>query len=74
MPKEEIQAIEDEYTVNGQPVVVRVGEVMLATPRDGSGPEYLRLQYTTGESYLWGAPVADWNQTVAEDDPRWVRE
>lgn len=72
--KEVLQVIENEYTIGNETAVVTAGQVVRATPHDGSGPEYLRLQFVTGETFRWAAPVADWSETTPEDDPRWVRE
>jgi hypothetical protein len=73
MPKEILQDIVDEYTIGGQTIQVPAGEVVRATPTNGM-PEYIRLQFASGESYLWNAPLDDWSEAVSEDDPRWVRE
>lgn len=71
--REVIQEIHDEYEISGSTMTIHAGDVVRAVPRNGN-PEYLRLQFSTGETYLWTAPVSDWNEQVTEDDPRWERE
>lgn len=70
--REVLQDITDEYEINGETVTVPVGRVVKAAPNSG-GPEYIRLSIGDA-SWIWNAPVADWNETVTEADPRWVAE
>lgn len=48
------------------------GRVVKASPNSG-GAEYIRMSIGD-ESWIWNAPVADWNEDVTEDDPRWIAE
>ncbi len=48
-------------------------QVVRATPNSG-GQEYIRLQNVDGRSFKWNAQVADYNDSVALDDPRWKAE
>lgn len=50
--------------------------VVRATPNAG-GAEYIRLHLEDGSTYLWNAPVADWNNAVGGDpvaENRWEAE
>jgi hypothetical protein len=70
--REILQDITDEYTAGGETVTVLVGRVVKAAP-DSGGAQYIRMSIGD-ESWIWNAPVAGWNETVAEDDPRWIAE
>ena len=70
--REILQDITDEFTINGETVTVRVGRVVKASPNSG-GAEYIRMSIGD-DSWIWNAPVADWNEDVTEDDPRWIAE
>lgn len=74
MAKEYIVEIEEEVELNGQTTTQIVGQIVRATPRDGSGPTYCRLQYDTGETYKWSGDPSEVDINTLEDDPRWIRE
>jgi len=49
-------------------------EVVKAAPKTAPTSWYIRRQHLDGRSYRWNAPIKDWNETMATDDPRWVAE
>lgn len=70
--REVLLDIVDEFEVGGQMVTVPVGRVVKASPNTG-GAQYIRMSIGD-ESWIWNAPVADWNEDVTEGDPRWIAE
>jgi len=55
---------------------VEIGH-MLRAWRTAGNEEIIKLQYydqRTPASFLWDAPVVDWNASVLENDARWVAE
>jgi len=49
-------------------------QVIEASPKSDPSAIYIRRQHMDGRSFLWNAPVVDWNENVTTDDSRWVAE
>lgn len=75
----ETVAHEITFTVDNQVFVEEIQEywqVIDATPKSG-GSRYVRLQNRAGESWIWNAPLNDYNTNVSMDpevETRWLRE
>ena len=70
---DQVVKITRDATVTSE--TVEVGYVTRATPNSG-GAEYVRL-CIGDDSWLWNAPVRDWNDKVSADvavEGRWVKE
>lgn len=75
---QEVPRIDRVKLPDGQVVEKSTGTidywVIRAAPRTDPSAEYIRRQHTDGSSFRWNAPVEDWNESVTEDDDRWIRE
>jgi len=70
-----------QITVGGQTLseTVRIGTVVRARPGPVvDGPEYIRLQVDDEDTFLWNAPLDDYDPDTVDDEPanesRWAAE